>query len=70
MQIDGAGAVTVDKAFSTPASPEDGAVESLASLARNTRRPVEAALGATARFAHGTTVSTNALIQRSGAKGG
>ena len=70
VQIDAAGAVTVDKAFSTPANPEDGAVESLASLARNTRLPVNAVLGATARFAHGTTVSTNALIQRSGAKVG
>ncbi|MDE0334788.1 MAG: hydantoinase/oxoprolinase family protein [Defluviicoccus sp.] len=70
VQIDGDGAVTVDKAFSTPARPEDGAVESLASLARNTQRPVDAVLGATARFAHGTTVSTNALIQRSGARVG
>ena len=70
VQIDAAGAVTVDKAFSTPANPEDGAVESLASLARNAQLPVNAVLGATARFAHGTTVSTNALIQRSGAKVG
>ena len=70
VQIDAAGAVTVDKAFSTPARPEDGAMESLASLARNTQRPVGAVLAATARFAHGTTVSTNALIQRSGARVG
>ena len=70
VQIDAAGAVTVDKAFSTPASPEDGAVESLASLARNAQRPLPAVLGETARFAHGTTVSTNALIQRSGARVG
>ena len=70
VQIDAAGAVTVDKAFSTPANPEDGAVESLASLARNAQLPVTEVLGATARFAHGTTVSTNALIQRSGAKVG
>lgn len=70
VQIDAAGAVTVDKAFSTPARPEDGAIESLAGLARNTQRPVGAVLGAAARFAHGTTVSTNALIQRSGARVG
>ena len=70
VQIDAAGAVTVDKAFSTPASPEEGAIESLASLARNTQRPVQAVLRRTARFAHGTTVSTNALIQRSGARVG
>ncbi len=70
VQIDAAGAVTVDKAFSTPAGPEEGAIESLASLARNTQRPVQAVLRKTARFAHGTTVSTNALIQRSGARVG
>ena len=70
VQIDAAGAVTVDKAFSTPASPEDGAIESLASLARNAGRPVRGVLEETARFAHGTTVSTNALIQRSGARVG
>ena len=70
VQIDSGGAVTVDKAFSTPSAPEDGAVESLAGLARNTQRPVDGVLGATARFAHGTTVSTNALIQRSGARVG
>ncbi len=70
VQIDAAGAVTVDKAFSTPAGPEEGAIESLASLARNTQRPVQAVLRETARFAHGTTVSTNALIQRSGARVG
>ena len=70
VQIDADGAIAVDKAFSTPARPEEGAVESLANLARDTRRSVGAVLGATARFAHGTTVSTNALIQRSGARVG
>ncbi|MDE0058733.1 MAG: hydantoinase/oxoprolinase family protein [Defluviicoccus sp.] len=70
VQIDAAGTVTVDKTFSTPASPEEGAIESLASLARNTQRPVRAVLRQTARLAHGTTVSTNALIQRSGAQVG
>ena len=70
VQIDAAGAVTVDKAFSTPASPEDGAIESLETLARNSRRAPGEVLRATGRFAHGTTVSTNALIQRSGARVG
>ena len=70
VQIDAAGAVTLDKAFSTPASPEDGAIESLASLARKAERSVREVLQETVRFAHGTTVSTNALIQRSGARVG
>ena len=70
VQIEADGTVSVDKSFSTPRAPEIGVLDALASLARRQQRPLSVLLGDTARFAHGTTVSTNALIQRRGAKVG
>ena len=70
VQVEADGTVTVDKAFSTPEAIEDGVFDGLSSLARRQQRPLPALLADTARFAHGTTVSTNALIQRRGARVG
>ena len=70
VEIDGQGRLRFDKAFSTPQAPEQGIFNALATLAAAAGIGVERLLAETERFAHGTTVSTNALIQRRGAKVG
>jgi N-methylhydantoinase A len=70
VEIDGAGRLRFDKAFSTPQAPEQGILDALATLAASAEVDVRRLLAETARFAHGTTVSTNALIQRRGARVG
>lgn len=70
VEIDGQGRLRFDKAFSTPKAPEQGILNALATLAQATGLDVGALLAETERFAHGTTVSTNALIQRRGARVG
>jgi N-methylhydantoinase A len=70
VEIDGEGRLRFDKAFSTPQAPEQGILNALASLAATAGIDVGRLLAETERFAHGTTVSTNALIQRRGAKVG
>ncbi|MEZ5815639.1 MAG: hydantoinase/oxoprolinase family protein [Hyphomicrobiaceae bacterium] len=56
--------IVVHKVPSTPADPSEAIVAGLEDLAQ--RHGVE--LGAMARFGHGTTVATNALIQRRGGR--
>ena len=58
------GRIAVHKVPSTPADPSIAIVEGLQGL--KDRHGVD--LGAMERFAHGTTVATNALIQRKGGK--
>jgi N-methylhydantoinase A len=70
VEIDGAGRLRFDKAFSTPQAPEQGILDALATLAASAGLDVRRLLAETTRFAHGTTVSTNALIQRRGASVG
>src|SRR5262245_23693459 len=70
VEIDGSGRLRFDKAFSTPQAPEQGILDALDTLAKSAGVDVPTLLGETARFAHGTTVSTNALIQRRGARVG
>ena len=70
VEIDGQGRLRFDKAFSTPKAPEQGILNALAALAQSTGIDVGTLLAETERFAHGTTVSTNALIQRRGARVG
>ena len=70
VEIDGAGRLRFDKAFSTPMAPEQGILNALATLAESAGLDIRRLLGETERFAHGTTVSTNALIQRRGARVG
>jgi N-methylhydantoinase A len=70
VEIDSHGQLRFDKAFSTPKAPEDGILDALATLAASAGIDVRQLLAETERFAHGTTVSTNALIQRRGARVG
>jgi N-methylhydantoinase A len=66
--IDDAGAVTRAKAPSTPPDFEQGVVNSVAEAAGRLGRSLEDVLSETMLFAHGTTVATNLLITRTGAK--
>jgi len=70
VEIDGAGQLRFDKAFSTPQTPEQGILDALAALSASAGVTIEQLLSDTEHFAHGTTVSTNALIQRRGARVG
>jgi N-methylhydantoinase A len=66
--IDPGGRVHIDKAYSTPADPSVGALDALRNVAARAGAPPAEILKATERLAHGTTVGTNALIQRAGAR--
>src|SRR4051794_33195115 len=70
VEIDNAGRLRFEKAFSTPQAPEKGIFDALDELAKGAQLDVRDLLAQTERFAHGTTVSTNALIQRRGARVG
>jgi N-methylhydantoinase A len=64
------GTIRTEKAFSTPGAPENGVFDVLSRAATALNTSVGDILARTDLFAHGTTVSTNALIQRKGAKVG
>ena len=68
--IDGQGGIVTAKAFSRPDAPEAGVLEVLERAAATAGFAVSEILARTATFAHGTTVSTNALIERKGARVG
>jgi N-methylhydantoinase A len=68
--VDPAGRVTLAKAPSTPADPSIGVVDGLARLAEALRVGLDALLAETERIVHGTTVATNALLERKGARVG
>ena len=68
--VDGKGGIQAVKAFSTPGAPEKGVFDVLDRAASVFHMPVEGILEKTDTFAHGTTVSTNALIERKGARVG
>ena len=68
--IDGAGRVHIDKAFSTPGDPSLGARDALRNVAARIGVTDAEILAGCVRFAHGTTVGTNALIQRTGTQVG
>ncbi len=70
VRIDGAGRLDFEKSFSTPDAPEDAVLDVLRRLARRDATDLRGLLSDTVRFGHGTTVSTNALIQRRGARVG
>src|SRR5439155_15698454 len=61
---------TLAKSVSTPADPSQGVLEGLELLAGALGHDVGALLGQTERIVHGTTVATNALLERKGAKTG
>ena len=68
--VDGSGEVVFGK---TPSNPEDqsiGVMAGLQMLAERVGLEVDALLRETERIVHGTTVATNALLERKGAKVG
>jgi N-methylhydantoinase A len=68
--VDDAGRVSLAKVTSTPADPSLAVMEGIALLARELGQAPGALLDATERIVHGTTVATNALLERKGAKVG
>jgi N-methylhydantoinase A len=68
--VDAAGRVTLAKAPSTPADQSIGVMGGLDSLAAAIRVERGAMLEQTERIVHGTTVATNALLERKGARVG
>jgi N-methylhydantoinase A len=68
--VDDRGRVTLAKAASTPPDPSLGVMEGLDLLAEALGRGTAALLAETERIVHGTTVATNALLERKGARVG
>jgi N-methylhydantoinase A len=68
--VDEAGRVTLAKAASTPSDPSIGVMDGVASLAEAVGVDAARLLGETERIVHGTTVATNALLERKGARVG
>lgn len=68
--VDEAGRVTLAKAASTPADQSVGVMDGLARLAEALGLDVGTLLRRTDRIVHGTTVATNAILERKGARVG
>jgi N-methylhydantoinase A len=68
--VDDAGHVTLAKTPSTPRDPTQGLLDGLGRLAAALGLDVGGLLARTERIVHGTTVATNALIERKGARVG
>src|SRR5207302_4147636 len=66
--IDEGGLTTLAKVPSTPEDPSLGVLDGLAALAERLGLARGALLAATDRIVHGTTVATNALLERKGAR--
>lgn len=66
--IDRAGKTVFAKSPSTPSDQSVGVMTGLEELARRIGMPRQEMLGQTDRLVHGTTVATNALLERKGAK--
>ena len=58
------------KTLSTPADPADGVMAGLEELAASVGLSRPDLLGQTERFGHGTTIGTNAVLERTGARVG
>src|SRR6266849_4361015 len=68
--IDAGGATMLAKVPSTPDDPSRGVLDGLAAVAGRLGLDRAALLQQTDRIVHGTTVATNALLERKGAKTG
>jgi N-methylhydantoinase A len=68
--VDDEGRVVIAKCASTPADPSDGLLEGLTLLAGALDLDRPTLLARTERIVHGTTVATNALLERKGAQVG
>jgi N-methylhydantoinase A len=65
--VDDNGRVVIAKCASTPRDQSEGLVEGLALLAAECGTDLRGLLAQTERIVHGTTVATNALLERKGA---
>src|SRR5690349_16032822 len=68
--IDDEGATTLAKVSSTPPNFASGFVDALTAISGKLGLGLEEFLGQTDLLLHGTTVGTNVLVQRTGAKAG
>lgn len=68
--VDSTGTVHMNKAPTTPADSSRGVFDALERVAPQLGRDLNALLSQTVRITHGSTVATNALLTRSGAKVG
>src|SRR5215470_3602130 len=68
--VDPSGRATLAKVASTPRDPSIGVVAGLASLAEVLGLTADRLFAATERIVHGTTVATNALLEKKGARVG
>ena len=68
--IDGDGIVTLGKVPSTPQDQSIGVMDGLSQVAAILKLDLGELLAGTERIVHGTTVATNALLERKGAKVG
>jgi N-methylhydantoinase A len=68
--VDAAGRVALAKAPSTPVDQSQGVMDGLEQLAAALGMELQGLLGQTERIVHGTTVATNALLERKGARVG
>ena len=68
--IDGDGTVTLGKTPSTPEDQSIGVMDGLTQIAATLDQTLAQLLAGTERIVHGTTVATNALLERKGAKVG
>src|SRR5688572_12520880 len=66
--VDDGGATTLGKLPSTPQEPSVGVLDGLALLAQRLGLDRAELLAQTDRIVHGTTVATNALLERKGAQ--
>jgi N-methylhydantoinase A len=68
--LDGAGKLAIGKAPTTPEEPAKGIVAAVGAAAARAGLDLRTVLGRCSMFLNGTTVTTNAMIQRTGAKTG
>ncbi|MGI9333083.1 MAG: hydantoinase/oxoprolinase family protein [Gammaproteobacteria bacterium] len=68
--VDERGEVVSAKAPSTPGDFAEGLMQALQAAAQKCQQPVSALLSQTTLMSHGTTVGTNAIVQKRGAKVG
>jgi N-methylhydantoinase A len=68
--VDDLGEATLEKVPSTPGDPSIGVLDGLDRLAQRLGKDRATLLDKTERIVHGTTVATNALLERSGARVG
>ncbi len=69
-EIERPGRLRTETSFSIPTRLEQGVIDVLSQMSESQKLSLSDLLAGTIRFAHGTTVCTNALIQRKGSRVG